>query len=75
MTFPYYHLYQEAITARNGLILATATVTLVGLNIIWLTARLKPAWRSIVLWTIGVGGFYAALALLSLWDLARAAGH
>ena len=70
MSFPYYDLYATAISTRNALILALTGLVLIGFELLAIVRQFRPTWLPAATWLIGVGGFYASLALLALLYLA-----
>jgi len=67
MTFPTYYLYEDLIRSRNTILMLLAMLILVGFMLWWLTRQRKPEWSIPTMWLIGVGGFYATLAALSIY--------
>lgn len=69
MTFPTYHLYEELISSRNTMIMVLAMLIMLGLTVWGLIRQHKPAWATRAIWIIGVGGFYATLVAVAVYDI------
>jgi len=70
MEFPLYYLYENAIAARNGLVLLVSAVTLLAGMGLWTVSRYKPTWISMAAW-ITVGGYYATFCAVAVYFLSR----
>jgi len=75
MTFPTYHLYEELILARNTILMMLGLLILIGFMFWGYIRRYKPEWSLPAMWVIGVGGFYATLAALSIYYFVWTAAH
>lgn len=69
MVFPTYHLYEELIRTRNTMIMVLGMLVLLGFTAWGLIRQHKPAWSTRAIWIIGVGGFYATLVAVAVYDL------
>lgn len=74
MTFSKYHLFAEIVTTRDHIILTAAAAVLAVFVILYYVHWLRPKWFRLAAWLLGVGGFYATLALWAVYIFGRAQG-